>query len=449
MLKKKYIWIINLLVLGGLVFGYWSVSTRAFSAENALEASYQRGFYNLLEQVNNLNILISKSEVTSSNEQRIMMLTTIWHQAEGARTSLATMPLGDRDMTNMQKFFAQLGDFSYNIAGKLVKKEEISDAEWEKMRQFRKNVQNLNKDLRRLQDDVTAGKIRWEDKPDSLIAIKKVQGMADNFEAIDEKLKKEVPTITYDGPFSDHVEQVTAKALTGKPISESEAAAIAQQAVNKVAKGDFRADVVGRTKGNIPAYTIEFTKNGNTTPNIIMDVSEIGGHVIWFLNTREIDGSKIPIKRALDKAKTYIESIDYKNMEPTGSIRENNTVTISFVPKENDVLLYPDFIKVEVALDTGEVVGFNALAYLTSHNKRKLPEPEITEQEVKDKLSPNLSIRRIRLALIPDEALREKLCYEVDAELNSDRYFIYINAENGNEEQILKVVETDKGTMTM
>ncbi len=241
MLKKKYIWIINLLVLGGLVFGYWSVSTRAFSAENALEASYQRGFYNLLEQVNNLNILISKSEVTSSNEQRIMMLTTIWHQAEGARTSMATMPLGDRDMTNMQKFFAQLGDFSYNIAGKLVKKEEISDAEWEKMRQFRKNVQNLNKDLRRLQDDVTAGKIRWEDKPDSLIAIKKVQGMADNFEAIDEKLKKEVPTITYDGPFSDHVEQVTAKALTGKPISESEAAAIAQQAVNKVAKGDFRA----------------------------------------------------------------------------------------------------------------------------------------------------------------------------------------------------------------
>ena len=53
------------------------------------------------------------------------------------------------------------------------------------------------------------------------------------------------------------------------------------------------------------------------------------------------------------------------------------------------------------------------------------------------------------MTLIPDEALREKLCYEVDARLNSDRYFIYINAENGNEERILKVVETDKGTMTM
>ena len=49
------------------------------------------------------------------------------------------------------------------------------------------------------------------------------------------------------------------------------------------------------------------------------------------------------------------------------------------------------------------------------------------------------------MALIPDSALREKFCYEVDVQLDSERYFIYINAENGNEEQILKIVETDKG----
>jgi len=62
-LKKSYIWLISFLVLGGLIFGYWSISNRAFSAENALEASYQRGFYNLLEHVNSLNLLISKSQV--------------------------------------------------------------------------------------------------------------------------------------------------------------------------------------------------------------------------------------------------------------------------------------------------------------------------------------------------------------------------------------------------
>ena len=100
-------------------------------------------------------------------------------------------------------------------------------------------------------------------------------------------------------------------------------------------------------------------------------------------------------------------------------------------------------------MDTGEIVGLNTLAYLTSHTDRDLPEPSITEKDVRKSLNKNLRVERIRMTLIPDEALREKLCYEVDARLNSDRYFIYINAENGNEERILKVVETDKGTMTM
>ncbi|HQE05541.1 MAG TPA: germination protein YpeB [Tepidanaerobacteraceae bacterium] len=448
-MKKSYIWLISFLVLGGLIFGYWSISNRAFSAENALEASYQRGFYNLLEHVNSLNLLISKSQVTSSDEQRIMLLTTIWHQSEGARNSLASMPLGNRDMTNMQKFFAQLGDFSYRLAEKLVKKQDVTDSDWAKMNQFRKNIQSLSQELRRLQDNVSAGKIRWQDKPDSLFSTRKIQGMGDSLESIDQKLKKEAPTITYDGPFSDHVESPTVKGVTGKLISESEAVKIARQVVGKISDWDLKADVAGKTKGTIPAYTIEFRREENQAPDIIMDLSETGGHVIWFFNTRQIGSPKIAIKQAVDNAKAFLESMDYKDFEATGSLRENNTITVTFVPKDGEVLLYPDFIKVEVALDTGEIVGFNALAYLTFHTERNLPQPKLTEEEVRAKLNTNLSVDRIQLTLIPDEALNEKLCYEADVRLNSDRYFIYVNAENGIEERILKVVETDKGTMTM
>ena len=70
----------------------------------------------------------------------------------------------------------------------------------------------------------------------------------------------------------------------------------------------------------------------------------------------------------------------------------------------------------EVALDTGEIVGLNTLAYLTSHNKRELPKPSITEEEIREKLNKNLKVKRIRMALIPDSALREKFCYEVDVQ---------------------------------
>ena len=128
------------------------------------------------------------------------------------------------------------------------------------MVQFRENTQSLNRDLRRLQEEVSAGKIKWGNKSRRLISVKEIKGIADSFETIDQKLKKEAPTITYDGPFSDHIEKVKPKAVLGKPINESEAVKIAKTLIEQVAKGDFSVDVAGRTKGNIPAYTIEFTR---------------------------------------------------------------------------------------------------------------------------------------------------------------------------------------------
>jgi len=449
-LRKSWIWLLSLVVLLGAAFGFWSVSNRAYSAENALEAAYQRGFYSLLEEVNNLNILISKSLVTSSDEHRIMTLTTIWHQAEGARDSLSQLPLGNNDMTNSQKFFAQLGDLSYNLASKLIRKEEITDKEWSYMETFRKHIQTLNQDLRNLQDEVSSGRINWESKKFSLSPVRGLpKGMADNMAAIDQKLKQEAPTITYDGPFSDHVENIKPKGLTGSNINEHKAIEIARNFIDNPANINYNITITGRSKGTIPAYNVAFTPQGESSPELVMDISEKGGHVVWLLNTRQINESKIDLDEAVEKARSFLKTKGYEGMEATGSLREDNTITISFVPKTDGILLYPDFIKVEVALDNGQVVGFDAMGYLTNHSQRPFPEAKLTVEEIKEKINPKIDVDRVRLALISTPSLKELLCYEVDGKLKDERYLIYINAENGMEEQILKVVETEDGTMTM
>lgn len=449
-MRKTWIWVLSLLVLLGAAFGFWSISNRAYSAENALEANYQRGFYNFLEYVNNINILISKSMVTSSNEQRIMTLTTIWHQAEWARDSLSELPLGNNDMTNSQKFFAQLSDLSYNLARKLVMKEEITEKEWSYMETFRKNLQSLNRELRNLQDDVSSGRINWETKRFVLTPLNNLpKGMTDNFAAIDQKLKQEAPTITYDGPFSDHVENVKPKALTGDMVNESQALDIARNFVDNPLNVNYNTSITGRTKGTIPSYNIAFTRKDEASPEVVMDVSQKGGHVVWLLNTRRIEEAKLDLEQAVDRAESFLNAKGYKGMEVTGSLREDNSITITFVPKAGNILLYPDFIKVEVALDNGQIVGFDAVGYLTNHGQRSLPAANIKQEEIMEQINPNIKVNRIRLALISTPSLKEILCYEVDGKLKDERYLIYINAENGREEQILKVVETENGTMTM
>ena len=91
----------------------------------------------------------------------------------------------------------------------------------------------------------------------------------------------------------------------------------------------------------------------------------------------------------------------------------------------------------------------DSLEYYTNHVNREIPEVNLTEEEVEEKLNPNLAIKRTRLVIIPDSGLTEQLCFEIDANLEDERFLIYINAINGKEEQILKVVETEDGTMTM
>ena len=55
-----------------------------------------------------------------------------------------------------------------------------------------------------------------------------------------------------------------------------------------------------------------------------------------------------------------------------------------------------------------------------------------------------LSVQHIRLALIPDGSA-ERLCYEISAEYDGMDYFVYIDAKDGKQADILRVIDTVYG----
>ena len=73
-------------------------------------------------------------------------------------------------------------------------------------------------------------------------------------------------------------------------------------------------------------------------------------------------------------------------------MNENNVATINFAYHQGDVTIYPDLIKVQVAMDTGEIVGFEAQGYHFSHTTREIPTPKISQEQAKSSLNPNLNI---------------------------------------------------------
>ena len=114
---------------------------------------------------------------------------------------------------------------------------------------------------------------------------------------------------------------------------------------------------------------------------------------------------------------------------------------------EDDVTIYPDLVKVKVALDDGEIVGLDAGAYYLNHHDRNIPEVSIDIDQARDVANHDMTIESERLALIP-KGENEALCYEFKGTFNDEQYIVYVNAQTGREEQILQLIQTENGTLT-
>ncbi len=112
------------------------------------------------------------------------------------------------------------------------------------------------------------------------------------------------------------------------------------------------------------------------------------------------------------------------------------------------VLIYPDLIRVSVALDDGDIVGFEANGYLSNHRARDLAVATVSENSARQKVSRDLTVLSGQLALIPTAGEYEVLCMEFKCQTEDGRHIIiYVNAITDEEEKILLLLEDETGTL--
>ena len=118
---------------------------------------------------------------------------------------------------------------------------------------------------------------------------------------------------------------------------------------------------------------------------------------------------------------------------------QKNVVTIHIDGKKIQVWAGANLL--QVAQDNGEIIGMDAIAYLTFYNPREPAylKPQLGETDIRRLLNPHLKPERVRLAQVLDEMYNKVLCYEVTGTLNDERYLVYYNANTGKEEKIRRV----------
>lgn len=135
-------------------------------------------------------------------------------------------------------------------------------------------------------------------------------------------------------------------------------------------------------------------------------------------------------------------------MKPTYYLKQGGAVTVNYAYTQDDVTIYPDLIKVKIALDNGEILGMETTGYLNNHTTRKIETPKISKSEAKATLNKKLEITSEGLAIIPTEWKTEIFCYEFKGKIDDTDFLVYVNAKTGKEENILVIIDTPDGILT-
>ncbi|MBO5068619.1 MAG: PepSY domain-containing protein, partial [Clostridia bacterium] len=90
-----------------------------------------------------------------------------------------------------------------------------------------------------------------------------------------------------------------------------------------------------------------------------------------------------------------------------------------------------------------------ANSYYTNHTERVIGSPSLTEKQAMAKVSDNIEIDSVRLALVPIGTKSEKLCYEFSGEYDGSTYYVYIDAVSGRQVEMFKVIDGTEGQLLM
>ena len=448
-MKKKFIYIL----LAALIIALIGVSIYAYNANKKSQIvsinEYNMSFYELVDFAENVKVYLAKCLISNSSEHGATTLTHLWKEATLAQTYLAMLPLDSQELANTEKFLNQVSDYSYSLAHKCIRGEQLNDNDMNNLEMLYEYSSNLSITLNQLGTDLSSGAIDWAElkEQDSFNFTQEVSStLIDSFSSLEENFH-EYEGLIYDGAFSEHIVTIEKKGMTGNEIDQ-------QTAQNKAIEfiGEDRISEITLLgfyeNANIPVYSFDAKiKDSNLTINIA--ISKIGGHVVSMASDRDISEEHLNYEEADAIAKKFLEERGFVNMKETYYLNESGVLTINYAYEQDGVVMYADLIKVKVALDNGEILGIETTGYLNSHHERQIDRNWISTVQAKQSLNPDLNIESEGMAMIPTEFQTEILCHEFKGKIGDTEYLVYINAITGVEEDILVIINTPNGVLTM
>lgn len=405
-------------------------------AETALEYTYQRSVADLAAYVDNIDVSLEKTLCSGTEEGAVLHAAKVWREAAAAKACISNLPYSDRRLENTGKFISQVGEYAYSLTNRALSGEGITKEERENLEKLSEYAAGLKQQLFSLLSEIandnysiksvmTELKESFEEEETG--AFSQMDGSYEDY-----------PSLIYDGPFSDHIEKGDAKALEGLNVVTKEKA---EETVKRLTSKEL--EYTGALDSAIPVYVF-------SGENLYAEVTVTGGMLINYSNSREVRETKASVSDAIAAADRLLNENGYSNMKMTYYLEDDNTLLINYAYSENGAVCYADLVKVRIAMDDLSAVGFEAAGYIANHRDRDKPEIKISRDEAIRSISPYLTPEKGQMAVICPNGLTEYYVYEIQCVAQSGReVLVYIDAVTGREVDILLLLDTPGGTLTI
>lgn len=428
--KKNVIKIVKytfiLVIISGLSVALGLALERQNQYKNELENVHQKSYYETMSSISNIETKLSKLSIIEGSTLQKVLLSDIWRESELAGSNLSQLSSKNESVESIIKFLNQLGDYCYYLAKKM-EKVDIEDSEYENLVKFSEIASKLRENLLVVQYEIMkGGHLNGGFRED-------LNFFTDAFNTQNSS-SIEYPELIYDGPFSDGLNERTPRALEGMEIVDVET--IKTKILAFFPEGQAVVTPKGEVGGNIESYMFDVKFNNITGT---MQMTKKGGKLLLYNVYKPVHNPNLNDEQCVEKALQFLKKTGYEGMEAVWVSNNNSTVYINFAYIQDDIIIYPDLIKVKVASDNGDILGFEAQHYIYNHTIRSLTIPS----DYSYTLSPKINLLKQNFVLVPTDWLDEVMACEYVCEKDEKIFYIYVDLETMEEERVLIVIDDD------
>ncbi len=426
-----------ILFIGAIVWGYQEHQEKnsiLIKAEN----QYQRAFHDLAFHMDHLHQQLGGALAVNSASQGYQRksLINVWRLTSQAQGEINQLPLMLLPFNKTEEFLSKIANFAYRISTRDLSKEPMTADEVKTLSALYDRSDDISKQLQDVRSKVLQNHLRWMDVELALAAEQRSEdnSIIDGFKTVNDGVSA-YSEMNWGPVLSADSEEKSYRILSGSPATARE---IKRKAAQFLGVKDLsRLTVKEQGKGtDYDTFHVVMDRQDGKG-QVDMDYTRRGGQLVWFMDSRAVDGESIGVDQAIASAQSFLQRHQYDDMKAVNYDLYDHAVSLAFAAVKDGVVLYPEQLAVKVALDNGDVVGLQAENYLFEHGKkRELKKTGLRLEEAAKSLNPKFVTERSQLALVKNEWKQEVLCYEFVGRINGTDYRICINADNGQEEMI-------------